>query len=293
MNNLFKKIKEGTINEALTHGSIFHADDVFSTALITLINPKISVKRAFEVPEGFSGIVYDIGMGQYDHHQEDKEIRENGVPYASFGLLWRELGEDFFVGDKKAADAFDTQFVQPLDSHDNGGERNTTCLEIGLMNPNWDEDCSQEARDKKFFEAVEFAKRILSLKRESVISANKATAIVENALRVMGEDNSEICVLQQFVPWQRVLIDSNAKYVVFPSARGGWNAQAVPVEAGSFETKLPFPEEWRGKQKLELLCMQDGLTFCHPSGFLIATDTEEQAINACKKSLEREPRKGC
>ena len=57
MNNLFKKIKEGTINEALTHGSIFHADDVFSTALITLINPKISVKRAFEVPEGFSGIV--------------------------------------------------------------------------------------------------------------------------------------------------------------------------------------------------------------------------------------------
>ena len=39
--------------------------------------------------------------------------------------------------------------------------------------------------------------------------------------------------------------------------------------------------------------MQDGLTFCHPSGFLIATDTEEQAISACKKSLEREPRKGC
>ena len=293
MTDLFEKLTNGTITEALTHGSIFHADDVFSTALITLINPKISVKRAFEVPEDFSGIVYDIGMGQYDHHQEDKEIRENGVPYASFGLLWRELGEDFFEGDKKAADAFDAQFVQPLDSYDNGVERNTTCLEIALMNPNWDEDCSPEAIDKKFFEAVEFAKRILSLKRESVISANKATAIVENALRVMGEDNSEICVLQQFVPWQRALIDSNAKYVVFPSARGGWNAQAVPIENGSFETKLPFPEEWRGKQKLELLCMQDGLTFCHPSGFLIATDTQEQAINACKKSLEREPRKGC
>ena len=80
---------------------------------------------------------------------------------------------------------------------------------------------------------------------------------------------------------------TEAKYIVFPSARGGYNAQAVPVESGSFESKIPFPEEWRGREKLELLCLQNGVTFCHPSGFLIATDTKEQAIEACRVSLAR------
>ena len=28
----------------------------------------------------------------FDHHQEPRESRPNGVPYAAFGLLWRGLG---------------------------------------------------------------------------------------------------------------------------------------------------------------------------------------------------------
>ena len=76
-----------------THGSSFHADDVFSTALLQILKPGIQIQRGLQVPQDFDGIVYDIGRGRFDHHQEDKEIRKNGTPYAAFGLLWREYGE--------------------------------------------------------------------------------------------------------------------------------------------------------------------------------------------------------
>ncbi len=41
-----------------------------------------------------AGIVFDIGRGAYDHHQKDSRVRENGIPYAAFGLLWEELGTE-------------------------------------------------------------------------------------------------------------------------------------------------------------------------------------------------------
>lgn len=80
--------------KAFTHGGKFHADDVFSSALLLYINPEIVISRGNKVPEDFDGIVFDIGRGRYDHHQKDSRVRENGVPYAAFGLLWEELGKE-------------------------------------------------------------------------------------------------------------------------------------------------------------------------------------------------------
>ena len=72
---------------AMTHGGKFHADDVFSAALLRLLRPDIRIHRGFQVPEAFEGLVFDIGLGPFDHHQQDAPVRENGVPYAAFGLL--------------------------------------------------------------------------------------------------------------------------------------------------------------------------------------------------------------
>ena len=54
-------------NDALTHSGKFHADDVFSSALLKIINPNIKIIRAFDVPKDFDGIVFDIGCGKFDH----------------------------------------------------------------------------------------------------------------------------------------------------------------------------------------------------------------------------------
>lgn len=65
-----------------THAGKFHADDVFATALLQIIRPDIRITRGFVVPDDFDGIVYDIGFGMFDHHQEPRECRANGIPYA-------------------------------------------------------------------------------------------------------------------------------------------------------------------------------------------------------------------
>lgn len=84
--------KRINIERGFTHGGGFHADDVFSSALLRILNPQIEILRGNVVPEEFDGIVYDIGRGKFDHHQQQKLYRENGIPYAAFGLLWKEFG---------------------------------------------------------------------------------------------------------------------------------------------------------------------------------------------------------
>ena len=129
-----------------THAGKFHADDVFATALLQILRPDIKITRGFVVPDDFDGIVYDIGFGMFDHHQEPREYRANGVPYAAFGLLWRVLGPGL-VGERQAR-LIDENFIQPLDLNDNTGEQNSLCDAIGFFNPVWD---SKEDKDACFY----------------------------------------------------------------------------------------------------------------------------------------------
>ena len=70
MNELLKKIRLKDAS-AFTHSGKFHADDVFSSALLLYLNPEITILRGNKVPEDFDGIIFDIGRGRYDHHQKD------------------------------------------------------------------------------------------------------------------------------------------------------------------------------------------------------------------------------
>ena len=73
--NLLNKIRQKDA-KAFTHGGKFHADDIFSSALLLYLNPEIQITRGNQVPEEYDGIVFDIGRGAYDHHQKDSRIRE-------------------------------------------------------------------------------------------------------------------------------------------------------------------------------------------------------------------------
>ena len=68
--NLLNKIRQKDA-KAFTHGGKFHADDIFSSALLLYLNPEIQITRGNQVPEEYDGIVFDIGRGAYDHHQKD------------------------------------------------------------------------------------------------------------------------------------------------------------------------------------------------------------------------------
>lgn len=148
----------------ITHAGSFHADEVMATALLEILYDEILLARVGEVEEAKEdAFIYDVGLGNYDHHQEDKARRENGIAYSSVGLIWRDYGkevlkkmgiednlEDYFLD-------IDEQLIMPIDALDNGeGERApmTITSVISLNNPFWN---AQKTSDEAFLESVSFA----------------------------------------------------------------------------------------------------------------------------------------
>src|SRR3989344_5092065 len=114
----------------VTHNSHFHADDVFAVATLLLLLEKdheINVVRSRDqavIAEADYvvdvGGVYDPDKNCFDHHQTGGAgKRENPIPYASFGLVWKKYGEQL-CGSQEIADYIDQVLVQPIDALDNG-----------------------------------------------------------------------------------------------------------------------------------------------------------------------------
>ena len=111
---------------AITHGGTFHSDDVLATVILEKVFGNITVYRTFEVPEKLANniIIYDIGFGKYDHHQKGGNgSRENGVPYASAGLIWRDFGRKLVedtCNPEMVWHLIDRDLIQGIDATDNG-----------------------------------------------------------------------------------------------------------------------------------------------------------------------------
>lgn len=286
--------------KAFTHSGKFHADDVFSSALLLYLNPQITITRGNQVPEGYDGIVFDIGRGQYDHHQRDSRVRENGVPYAAFGLLWEELGSGILG--ETLAQRFDEEFVQPLDNNDNTGEKNELASLIGNFNPVWDAQ-NQKIYDKskltagqkecgltgEFLHAVRIAGLILENKFARYRADARADEKIEQVLAMQETQGGDarILVLPEFVPCQKRLKETDIAFVIFPSNRGGYCIQPQK-KPDSMNYKCSFPKQWLGLENEELQ-EATGLAsagFCHKGGFLMTVGDEADAIRACEISLE-------
>lgn len=271
------------IDKAFTHAGKFHSDDVFSAALLRYLNPDIKIIRGNRVPEEFDGLVFDIGGGAFDHHQKDKRIRENEIPYAAFGLLWEKFGN--LILDEDEAVRFDEKFVQPLDYSDNTGEPNPLAYAISNFNPVWD---SEGEADDAFMQAVDMAQAILENSFEHTFAIIRARELVEAD---MEKGDSEILELTQSLPWKNAVKDTDVKFVIFPSNRGGYCVQTVEYkdeETEEYKKKVPFPESWWGadEEELQRLTGLPTVRFCHSSGFLATVGTIEDARGMARKALE-------
>lgn len=289
MNQLLEKIRQKD-SSAFTHSGKFHADDVFSAALLLYLNPEITIIRGNKVPDDYKGFVFDIGRGQYDHHQKDSRVRENGVPYAAFGLLWEALGAEILGAE--LAEKFDESFVQPLDNNDNTGEKNELATLIGNFNPGWD---SKGSNDQAFFQAVSVAGMILENKFERYRGNERADKRVEEVLEEhqralkTGDtpaENTNILVLPEFIPCQKRLSETSIAFVIFPSNRGGYCIQPQKKEY-SMNYKCSFPSQWLGLEGEELIAATglESAVFCHKGGFLMTCGTLEDSLRACRSSL--------
>lgn len=270
---------------AITHSGTFHTDEVLATVILSKVFENITVFRAINVPENINKdtIVYDIGFGKFDHHQKGGNgKRENGVPYAACGLIWKEFGRKIVKNYENSEiiwEIIDKKLVQPVDADDNGVlptldypiQNLSFSNIISGFNPKWDK--LDENQNQAFMKAVEFAKIVFENALENAISQAKAYFVVKEALE---KSENNIMILNEHLPWKEAIFELNTQkandllFVVYPSNRGGYNWQCVPDSLGSFGQRKSVPTEWRGLcgQELQEITGISTARFCHPSGFI-------------------------
>jgi len=282
----------------VTHNGIFHADDVFSIAALKRVFPSLKLIRSRD-PETIAnadvvvdvGGVYDDATDRFDHHQRGGAgARDNGIPYSSFGLIWRKYGVQICAGEEKVAKAVDSGLVSAIDAIDCGyvegvAEGVSLSQTISLFNPSWEED---DDIDACFDEAVGFASRLLERFIASAAGGVNAKAIVAQAIE--KAEDPRVIVLEQFTPWKRTVhaLSEEAQYMVYPSQTGQWRIQCVPVEPGSFNNRKSLPAAWGGLSGEELQSVTgiDDAMFCHNGLFIAGAESFDSAMKMAGIALE-------
>jgi uncharacterized UPF0160 family protein len=296
-------INEKNIKTIGTHSGKFHADDVMATAMLRLLlgNIKVTRTRDENILRKLD-LVYDISLGEFDHHQLNKEIRENNIPYAACGLIWREFGSriiqkfDSQLEENdiiSILDSVDKNLVQGIDATDNGidikSEIKVTSISdiIQNFNPTWD---SNDSMDEAFEEAVQYATEVIKRIISRQISVIKARIIVNEAFQ--NRTINEIMVLENGCPWlqQLLKIDVNNEvlFVISPDETNvEYKIQSVKKNVDTFEARKDILESIRGKSSEEInsIIKIDDAIFCHKAGFIASTKSMESALKIAKLSV--------
>ncbi|TAL48890.1 MYG1 family protein [Patescibacteria group bacterium] len=288
----------------VTHSGSFHPDEIFAIATLFLAHPeeRFTVIRSRDESDiNSSDIAVDVGgvyepeAMRFDHHQAGGAgIRENGVPYASFGLVWKSFGAEV-AGSAAVAGEVERKLAIPIDAVDNGIKLYKTVLQS--IEPYTIVDFfssfepvlgrTKESAYQTFIELIQVAKSLLmreiDREKESKAQRNK----VEEMYQRTGD--KRVIILEEYLPWQKVLVfHPEPLYVIYPNfEEGKWRVQAVPVETHSFELRKPFPAAWAGLGSKELSRasgVPDAL-FCHNNLFIASAESREGAIRLAKKAL--------
>jgi uncharacterized UPF0160 family protein len=272
-----------------THDGGFHADDVFAVAALRLLHPDLEVVRSRDravIDE--ADVRVDIGLrsdpatGDFDHHQrEGAGKRANGVPFASFGLVWRQHGAALCGGDDRAAADVDRYLVQGVDAIDTGHSLTKPLNDDGIrpadvsdlvdaFNPAWDQDATDAERATRFAHAVDWAADVLDRAIGRALAGARARGRVEAAIAEAADPR--VVELDGSMPWHETVVTGapDALYVVYTKGPADWRVQAVPRELGSFVNRKDLPAAWAGLQAAELAEVTgvEDAVFCHSARFL-------------------------
>ena len=292
--------------KAVTHDGSFHADDVFAYAVLRAAVPGIALERTRDAEAvARADLVFDVGglfdpqARRFDHHMRDRPLRDDGTPYSSLGLLWREYGRTAvaaFLGgaERDVVQAvwreLDGSLVVEIDRTDNGiglaGAGHLSSV-IEAFNPVWDEPGDQ---NEAFTAAADLAAGILARQCRQVAASERAKSMVFAASR--SAEDARILVLDRKLPWEAAVYDgglTDALYVIYPDeAHARWYCRSVSVAQNSFDQRLPLPERWAGLRDRDFsqaAGIADGV-FCHPSRFICAATSRASAIALAQRSIE-------
>lgn len=253
----------------VTHNSVFHCDEAMATAILKAVysSPDVEIIRTNN-PKFYQqdsndndhyNIIYDIGFGELDHHQKGGNgARDNGVPYAAAGLVWKKYGnlaikmiiintmpdtiDSYSEEDINSIWAnIDTALIQGIDAVDNGysapvavTSNNPESITVkyfsisnivsSLNTLAYDGGVTDNNKQyKNFMIAVDICiKTLVSMVRKfaSVIYSNR-----ELETLVKNREDKHILILEKYIPWIGYLTNpenddcKDIWYVLFPSSR--------------------------------------------------------------------------
>ena len=261
----------------VTHSGCFHIDDVISTIFISKIMKKVILIR---IPSTTNKdlknkLVYDIGLGQFDHHQKNRNgRRENGIYYSSIGLLWKEFGTKYLEDLKvksvnKVFEYMDKELIQYIDAIDNMQieylDNKVLPDFIKYCNPQWNENISE---NEAFIHALQLADEFWKIYIKHAIAEVEAIDIIVNEA-----ENCDKCylVFDKDLPYRKAvkyLKNDKIKYMVFKSRREGYDVRIIK-ESCKFKEQI-INEECKDKR--------EDLIYADANGKLCCTKTIDGAI---------------
>ncbi|MEX0917848.1 MAG: MYG1 family protein [Candidatus Paceibacterota bacterium] len=289
--------------KVVTHSGSFHADDVFAVATLQLhfgVENVEVVRTRDESIIASADIVLDVGgvydpeQQRYDHHQNGAPVRENGIPYAAFGLIWKHYGEEL-ARSTAIVKRIEESLVLPIDAGDNGvdlfsvnehGIGPVTIQSIlALLRPEWG---SAEDVNKAFLDACTLARTVI----ERAIAHSEAEVEEEKVARAAYETapDKHVIISDQPISPHFFVEYLEPLFIVCPDdpvMNNNWEATAVRIRKDDFASRVQFPERWAGLRGDELAAASGiaDAVFCHKARFYFVAGSKEGVLAAVEKTL--------
>ena len=281
-----KLTKQYNKADFVTHSGTFHVDDVISTIFLSKIFKEINLIRVPRIDNRSVGnkLVFDIGLGEFDHHQKNRNgKRENGIYYSSIGLLWKKYGKEYLknINAKninKVYEYIDKELIQYIDATDNMQmeylKSKIVPDFVKLCNPEWTEDMTEE---EGFIHALKLADEFWNVYIKHALAEVEAIEII---IRKTNETKENYAIFDKELPYRKainLLENKNIKYLIFKSKRICYNIRII-------DKKLEFKKEIvmnNIEQSKSLSGIKD-LLYVDPHGKLCCTETLDSAISLVK-----------
>ena len=303
----------------VTHSGSFHADDVMAYAVLSVIYPSAVLLRTRD-PHILSSltatdIVFDVGgvfderRRFYDHHQNDRPLRADGVPYSSVGLVWRFHGMDYLdlviPGDTDEMkrviwSRVDSKIMLPIDGCDNGIPEFAPISEMTHSNlstmiedfiPTWDQ--VDQDYDAAFQRAADTFGATLARRVEKIASSMRAEHRVFAAIQQSSDPR--FAVIPDGLPVGRVVHEhgfDELLYLIEKSRSGEeWYVNCVRPKGEPFGQRKPLPELWAGLRDGALASVTGipDAIFCHPMRFTCGAASLASALKLVEQALAWNP----
>ena len=271
----------------ITHSGRFHIDDVMSTIFLSKLKKNIILMRVPSVKDinVENKIVYDIGLGEFDHHQKNGNgQRKNGIYYSSIGLLWKKFGKKYLEKLKvknidQTFQYMDDELIQYIDATDN---MQTEYLEnkispdfIKLCNPEWNENITE---NESFINALKLADEFWNIYIKHAIAEVEAINVVLNKI---NESKECYIVFDSEIPYKKAIklyAGNRVKYIIRKSRREGYEVRTLKDDY-KFKKELVQLDNINESKKLTGI---NELIYVDKHAKLCCTETLESAIQLIK-----------